>query len=324
MLPEGTRPKVWLLYSFCRWADDQIDSTEEGDQSSKDSSSNLAPLSQTLSNLRKWIDVVYSGSPLPSDSPEPILGLESLLKSSPIPKRCFLDLLSGFQRDSEGAVIETENDLDLYCYQVAGVVGVMMCHVLGLQDPKAFPHAMALGQAMQLSNILRDVNEDWDRGRFYFPTQWIHRQAPSKALWPVLVRTWEKSEILYQKGLAGLIYLPLRTAIAIDFAAHVYQRIGRKVMDRGPSQWQERAYTKRREKFFIFLSLVPKWILWTLVPQQRRFGFLRAPNKIAEAERRARDSDLTAWDAALIKQPNPILVSETGPSTARSTNAEKF
>ncbi len=75
------------------------------------------------------------------------------------------ELLAGMAMDAEGVHYETLSDLLRYCYRVAGTVGLMMCHVLGVKDDRALIHAAHLGMAMQLTNVCRDVIEDWERGQ---------------------------------------------------------------------------------------------------------------------------------------------------------------
>ena len=70
--------------------------------------------------------------------------------------------------------------LDVYCYRVAGTVGLMMAHVFGFRHDRCLPHAEALGSAMQLTNILRDVREDSDRGRIYLPLEEMGRFGVSE------------------------------------------------------------------------------------------------------------------------------------------------
>ncbi|MBL8910849.1 MAG: phytoene/squalene synthase family protein, partial [Archangium sp.] len=86
-----------------------------------------------------------------------------------IPRQPFLDLIDGMEMDLTKHRYANWAELDLYCYRVAGVVGLMMAPLLGTTDPRALIHAADLGRAMQLTNILRDVKEDLARGRIYLP-----------------------------------------------------------------------------------------------------------------------------------------------------------
>ena len=79
------------------------------------------------------------------------------------------------EMDLDLGQIDTEHELLRYCYRAAGVVGLMMCRVFGVTDQRALRHAKSLGIAMQLTNIARDVREDWQRGRCYLPQSWLPR-----------------------------------------------------------------------------------------------------------------------------------------------------
>ena len=74
----------------------------------------------------------------------------------------------------------TFDDLFAYCYRVAGVVGLIMCHVMGVRDDRALVPAVHLGIGMQLTNVCRDVAEDWDRGRLYLPEELLARHGSAR------------------------------------------------------------------------------------------------------------------------------------------------
>ena len=88
-----------------------------------------------------------------------------------IPKQYFMDVAEGCRMDLTVTRYATWADLEKYCYHVAGVVGLIMSCVFGLQHSGAFAQAIAMGNAMQLTNILRDVKEDWELGRVYLPQE---------------------------------------------------------------------------------------------------------------------------------------------------------
>jgi 15-cis-phytoene synthase len=92
-----------------------------------------------------------------------------------IPKQHFLDLAEGCRQDFVKSRYADWHELEHYCYLVAGVVGLIMCRVFGLRDESALPSAIQMGNAMQLTNILRDVREDLDRGRVYLPQDEMRR-----------------------------------------------------------------------------------------------------------------------------------------------------
>ena len=88
-----------------------------------------------------------------------------------LPKQYFLDLLAGCRMDLTVSRYQNWEELEKYCYRVAGVVGLIMSRVFNVRDEAALKNAVGMGNAMQLTNILRDVREDRDRGRIYLPLE---------------------------------------------------------------------------------------------------------------------------------------------------------
>ena len=119
-----------------------------------------------LDQARRTLDLAYS------DRPQAQPGLQAFRRTvrlRSIPRRLFDDLLDGMEMDLDVSRYADFASLDRYCYRVAGVVGLMMTHVFGHRSDRCFPDALALGTAMQLTNILRDVAEDFALGRVYLP-----------------------------------------------------------------------------------------------------------------------------------------------------------
>ena len=98
-----------------------------------------------------------------------LAALRDTIQRFGVPEQPFQDLVSGMEMDVAGHRYATFADLELYCYRVAGMVGLLLCPVLGTSDVRAAGAAADLGRAMQLTNILRDVREDLARGRVYLP-----------------------------------------------------------------------------------------------------------------------------------------------------------
>lgn len=153
-LPRETRTHAYAVYAFCRWADNAVDDAQHADEA-------LA----RLARARALLDLAYTSDP----APPAVLALRRTVAERRIPAQLFHNLLDGMAMDLTTSRYATFADLDLYCYRVAGVVGLMMTHVFGYRDERCFPKAVSLGRAMQLTNILRDIREDLDRGRIYLP-----------------------------------------------------------------------------------------------------------------------------------------------------------
>ncbi|CAN5876956.1 phytoene/squalene synthase family protein [soil metagenome] len=153
-LPRSTRKHAYAVYGFCRWADNAVDDAADVDDAAR-----------RLEDARRALLLAYSNAPATPG----ILAFRETVFQRSIPKHLFDDLLNGMAMDLHIIQYEDFEALDRYCYRVAGVVGLMMTHVLGYRDAKCFPQAIALGRAMQLTNILRDIREDLERGRVYLP-----------------------------------------------------------------------------------------------------------------------------------------------------------
>ncbi|QDV38014.1 phytoene/squalene synthase family protein [Tautonia plasticadhaerens] len=159
-LPRETRRHAYAIYGFCRWADNAVDEAEGVEEASR-----------RLDQARATLDRAYGDGPA---SPG-VLAFRRTVKEREIPRELFDALLDGMAMDLTIDRYPDFQALDLYCYRVAGVVGLMMTRVFGYRDPSCFPRALALGRAMQLTNILRDVREDLDRGRVYLPQDELAR-----------------------------------------------------------------------------------------------------------------------------------------------------
>lgn len=243
LLPRTVRKDVEKLYAWCRWCDEAVDE---------------APNQETaaiwLTGLREDVERIYRGEPPLHAASQ---WLAELVDRHSIPKHLPLDLLEGMETDLGNPVFETEGQLLEYAYQAAGTVGLMMCRVLGVSDPRAFPKAKALGMAMQLTNIARDVKEDWVRGRRYLPKPWLSR-VPGKDLLPTnqearngVQKLLAKADDLYEEGLRGLADLPASVRYAIRLAGGIYREIGEEIRRNDFQVMNGRMFVNRSAKFKI-------------------------------------------------------------------------
>ncbi|HEY6551894.1 MAG TPA: phytoene/squalene synthase family protein, partial [Vicinamibacteria bacterium] len=149
LFPPGPREDAAAIYAWCRGCDDAVDLELPKLQAS------------ALARLAGRLERLYAGEPAygPVEA-----AFQEVIQERAIPQSYPADLLEGLGMDVDFRRYETMDELLLYCYRVAGTVGLMMCHVMGVADPRALRHAAHLGMAMQLTNISRDVMEDWGRG----------------------------------------------------------------------------------------------------------------------------------------------------------------
>ena len=167
VLGGDARDRAAVVYAFCRRADDAIDLAPTGEHAA------------ALARLRRELDAVYGGRPT-GDAVLDAFG--EVARACRIPRDYPAELLAGLEMDAAGTRYGSLAELGVYCYRVAGTVGLMMCHVLGLRHDRALPRAVHLGIAMQLTNICRDVAEDWQLGRLYLPADMLAEEgAPDLA-----------------------------------------------------------------------------------------------------------------------------------------------
>ena len=164
LFDSGTRDAAFFLYGWCRYCDDQVD--RAGMEESREQ------LEQRLAKLSEATRSVFSGA---AQEQAVFIAMQYIVQRYSIPAHYALELIEGMAMDARGTRYQTFNDLALYCYRVAGTVGLMMSHVMGLRDEQALKHAADLGIAMQLTNIARDITEDASMSRIYLPLRMVRR-----------------------------------------------------------------------------------------------------------------------------------------------------
>lgn len=160
VLPAQKRSDAYAVYAFCRHVDDQVDLAP-------DESARL----RALADLEHLLHAAY-GREEPGHMSAKLPWLASFretIRRRSIPQDYFEDLIAGVEMDRGRVRIKNWEELDKYCYHVASVVGLIMVHVLTEPAPELLIPARDLGTAMQLTNILRDIHEDWQRDRLYLP-----------------------------------------------------------------------------------------------------------------------------------------------------------
>lgn len=151
LLPPDRQRAVHATYAFCRIADDIADHA-----------SDMAAAAQALDAWERQIDEPY----------DPVaIAFASARQRYGVPASAARELLTGVRMDLVPVRYQAWEDLRLYCYRVAGTVGLMVAPILGCRDDAALPRAVTMGIAMQLTNVLRDVGEDARQGRLYLPLE---------------------------------------------------------------------------------------------------------------------------------------------------------
>ena len=245
----GTRERSWLLYAWCRACDDITDGQTLGhDAVSVDNPA------ERIAFLRAQTDLALAGQPtglVPFDS------LALVAAETRIPTTLPHDHLAGFTRDAAGWTPANEDDLLSYCYQVAGAVGVMMAHVMGVDpaEQDTLDRASDLGIAFQLANIARDIVDDAKVGRSYIPAAWSGADLDplDPAHRPRLVEIAKRLSVLADRYRAsskvGAARLPFRSRWAVLSAAAIYGAVATRAVKLGRNAWDRRISISKAEKF---------------------------------------------------------------------------
>ncbi len=191
---------------------------------------------------------------------DPVLeGFRDVVRRRRIPRLWAEELVAGMAMDVGPVRYDSYADLLVYCYRVAGTVGLMMARVMGVTDERALYLAAKLGMAMQLTNICRDVVEDAGRDRVYLPSQLLDGGTPYAV--SVLLR---RADALYRSGDEGLPALPGRCAAAIRAARLIYADIGRVIAAREFDVHAGRAVVPRWRKLWLSLRALAETAVWRL------------------------------------------------------------
>jgi len=162
-LPTEKRLAIEAVYAFARRGDDVADS-------------GLPPAeaAAALSSYREALDACYAQDQSKLDSPE-LRALAEAIRRFKIPRQPFEDLILGLEMDLKGTHYTTFEELSLYCYRVASTIGLICIEIFEYKNPRTREYAVNLGKALQMVNILRDIQADAQRGRIYLPQEDLDR-----------------------------------------------------------------------------------------------------------------------------------------------------
>jgi phytoene synthase len=218
LLPEEKRSAVRALYAFCRTVDDIVDEPSDDERESQ---------------LDYWRGMVEHASF--SDNDLVAVAWADTIARCHIPHHYALQLIDGVARDLLQLRYQTFDDLATYCYGVASTVGLMSMHIIGFKTNDAIPYAIKLGVALQMTNILRDVGEDYRNGRLYLPREELafygirERDIAEGRVtdnWRQFIKFQiERTRHLYKDSWEGVKMLEREGQLAIGAASVFYQGI---------------------------------------------------------------------------------------------------
>lgn len=234
------------LYAFCRVSDDLIDKTQ----------GRFDPNIADVTRFELWRRLALSDNPS-RDNLVATAWTDTRLRFN-IPRQYAEQLLDGVARDLKVSRYDTFSDLASYCYSVASTVGLMSMHIVGYKDESAIPYAVKLGVALQLTNILRDVAEDWQNGRLYLPQEELDAFNITEAdiaaghndhRWQAFMSFQiTRARQLYNQAMPGLSLLERRGRVAVAAAAELYRAILDDIEAHNYDVFRRRAYISNRRK----------------------------------------------------------------------------
>ena len=222
VLPPAKRDAIVAVWDFCRAVDDAVDEPTGADPQA------------ALAGWRTEIDRSFGGVPLTPQGRH----LQPFITRFGLPRRPFEDLVDGVEMDLRISRYETFDALYEYCWRVASTVGLICLEIFGYTRPEAREYAVNLGVALQLTNIIRDVRVDLDRGRVYLPQDDMRRFGVTEAdLRAGQVTDGVRRLLAHESGRAREYYVRARQLLPAEdarslVAAEIMRGIYRSVLER--------------------------------------------------------------------------------------------
>ncbi|MCF8382031.1 MAG: phytoene/squalene synthase family protein [Chlorobium sp.] len=251
-LPKRQQNPIFAIYALLRTVDDLVDLAEDKLTNGQITRQEINGL---LENWKTRLKSCYQGEV--ADDPI-MMAWHDTLKTYPIDIELPLDLMDGVAMDIEFRKFETFDDLYVYCYKVASVVGLMTSEIFGYSDRQALQHAIELGIAMQLTNILRDIGEDIDRGRIYLPMEDLKRFNYSEEEFmkktmngnflELMKFQIERARSYYRSAEKGIPMLEKESRFAVMVSSQNYCNILKAIEKNGYDVFSRRAYRSFYQK----------------------------------------------------------------------------
>jgi len=251
-LDEKDRRAFAALYAFCRLADDFADEIDIPPEA----------IEEELDALKDIVARMGQGEIF--DHPVLHAFGDTMIKYN-IPVQYLNELIEGVRMDINLTEIQTVEELEKYCYHVASTVGVMLCYIMGATNPKTIERAIDLGQALQITNILRDIDEDLQNGRIYLPVEtrqqfkvtrdaFEMRKVGLNFKW-LIKHYMAVADSYYAKAEIGIQDLPPAAAFTVKVASRVYSEIMNEIKKMDYDVFRKRAIVPSWKKLWIAYKL---------------------------------------------------------------------
>jgi phytoene synthase len=257
LLPASKQHAIRALYAFCRTVDDIVDACAECD---------------SPADLESWRQIIRTASATEHD-PIAAAWADTLTRFH-IPRHYALQLIDGVARDIGVRRYESFDDLSTYCYGVASTVGLMSMHIIGFTSGDALPYAIKLGVALQMTNIERDVGEDFRNGRIYLPQDELRAFGITETdladgritdRWREFMRFQiDRARRLYAESWPGIQLLERDGRLAIAAASGLYRGILDKIEQNDYDVFSRRASLGAWEK----ITRIPQLVVELLCRRQ--------------------------------------------------------
>ena len=265
LMPKEKSKAIWAIYAWCRLTDELVDGAKA-----------KYTTKETLTEWEQQLESIFAGYPIDDTD----VALVDTIQRYPMSIQPFRDMIAGQRMDLIQNRYQTFEDLELYCYRVAGTVGLMSNAVLGIGlDANGVPwernkpiyvptsEAISLGLAMQLTNILRDVGEDIQRDRIYLPLDDLHAFDYTEAdliagviddRWRAIMKFQiKRAREYYKQAEKGIRYLIRDSRLPVWASLMLYQDILNEIEANNYDVFTKRAYVAKYKKT---LSLPVAWL----------------------------------------------------------------
>jgi 15-cis-phytoene synthase len=275
LFPQEVRPHVHALYAFMRYADEIVDNP------------GLTTLREQLAALEALEEETLAAMTGDEVSNPVLRAFANTARERGIAPENTAAFMKSMKMDTHVFRYPTYEDLAVYTYGSAAVVGLLMCRVLGVADERAEEHAEALGVAMQLSNFLRDIGEDWRRERVYLPLEDLARFGYAEAdleagvvdeRFVELMRfEIKRARMLYAIADEGMVYVPRGKRYPVVVARELYAAILDRIEAQGYDVYTRRAETSRAGKLGVAAVVAARNPREILRPRGRGSGIAMVP-----------------------------------------------